>query len=59
MEFVLLKFSFGNIKLSEIPQSLLYTNVRGIIPVNLVTTTLSVLFSQMLIHDFTSSELHN
>jgi hypothetical protein len=56
LEFGLLKFSFGNIELSDIPQSLLSTNAAGIIPVHLGSTAQSVLFFQMLNHDFTSSD---
>jgi len=35
MEFELFQFSSANIKLSDIPQSLLFTNVAGIVPVTL------------------------
>jgi hypothetical protein len=55
MEFGLLKFSSANIKLSEILNSPLFINVAGIIPVNFGSTAQFSLFSQMLIHDFTSS----
>jgi hypothetical protein len=56
MEFALLKFTYINFKLSEIPQSLLSTNVTGIIPVNLGSSAQFISFSQMLNHDFTSSD---
>jgi len=55
MGFGFLKFSSHNIKLSEILHSLLFINVTGIIPVNFGSSVQFILFSQMLIHDFTSS----
>jgi len=56
MEFELMKFWSANIKLSDIPQSLLYTNVAGNFPVHLRSTAQFILFSQMLYHDFSSSD---
>ena len=55
MEFGLLNFSSDNIKLSEIPQSLLSTNVVRIIPVNFGSTAQSILFSKVINLDFTST----
>jgi hypothetical protein len=57
MEFVLSKFSSANIKLSEIPHTLLSTNVAGMIPFNLGSTAQSILFSQILNHVFNSSDV--
>jgi hypothetical protein len=52
----MLKFSSANIKLSYLPHSLLTTNVAGIIPDNLGSTAQYILVSQMLTHDFNSSD---
>jgi hypothetical protein len=55
IEFGLLRFSFANIKLSETPQSLLYTNVIEINPVILGNMAQSIVISQTLNHYFASS----
>jgi len=52
----LFQFSSVNIKHSGIPQSLKSTNVAGIIPVILGSAVLSILVSQLLKLDSTSSE---
>jgi len=56
MELGLLKFSSANINPSGIPQSLLSTNVAGIIPVILGSRAQSIVVSQSLNLDFISSE---
>ena len=56
MELGFLKFSSANINPSRIPQSLLSTNVAGIIPVILGSTAQSILVSQLLTLDFISRE---
>jgi len=56
MELGLLKFAPANINPCGIPQSLLSTNVVGIIPVILGSTAKSILVSQLLNLDFISSE---
>jgi len=55
MGFGLLKFSSANIKLSEITQTLISTNMTGIIPDNIGSIAQYILFSQMLNHDCTPS----
>ena len=57
MDFGPLNFSTVNIKLPAIPYSLLSTSVAEIIPVNLGRTAQSILLSQMLNHDFNSSDV--
>jgi len=56
VEFGVLKISSANIKLSDVSQSLLSTNVAEMIPVNLGSFAQSILAPQMLYHDFTSSD---
>jgi len=56
MSMELFQFSSVNIKHSGIPQSLKSTNVAGIIPVILGSAVLSILVSQLLKLDSTSSE---
>jgi hypothetical protein len=56
IEFGMLKFSSANIKISDVSQSLLSTNVAEMIPVNLGSTAQFILAPQMLYHDFTSSD---
>jgi hypothetical protein len=52
MELGLLKFSSADVNPSGIPQSLLFTNVAGIIPVALGSTFQSILVSQLINLDF-------
>jgi len=59
IEFVHLKFSSANIKLSETPQFLLSTNVPGIIPVNFGSTRQLFCFPKCWILILPPVTLHN